>query len=95
MDDSNTASLLGEGDIGGRVRKDQALPSCTQLRLKYLYRRSDRNLLLQFIPVRDYSNAERMLAATGFTSLLLNLENITAKPRTGGVAVLHIQDTAE
>ncbi len=32
-------------------------------------------LLRQFIPVWDYSNVERMLAAMGFTTLLVNLES--------------------
>ncbi len=31
----------------------------------------------QFVSVRNYSNAERMLAATGFTPLLVNLERMT------------------
>ncbi len=35
-------------------------------------------------PVRDYSNAERMLAAKGFTLPFVNLESITAKPRLDG-----------
>ncbi len=30
---------------------------------------------------RDYSNTERILAATGFTPLLVDLERKTAKPR--------------
>ncbi len=32
----------------------------------------------------DYSNAECMLAATGFTPLLVNLESMTSKPNAGG-----------
>ncbi len=32
----------------------------------------------------DYSNAERMLAVTGFTPLLVNLESMTSKPNAGG-----------
>ncbi len=43
------------------------------------------NLLWQFVPVRDYSNAERRLAATGFTLLLVILENMTSKPSAEGV----------
>ncbi len=42
------------------------------------------NLLQQFVPVRDYSSAERMLAAKGFTSLLVNLESMTSKLNAGG-----------
>ncbi len=41
-------------------------------------------LLLQVGPVRDHSNAERKLVATGFTPLLVNLESITTKPNAGG-----------
>ncbi len=33
---------------------------------------------------RDFSNAERMLAATGFTPLLVNLESMTSKLNAGG-----------
>ncbi len=40
--------------------------------------------LWEFIPVRNYSNAERMLAATGFTPLLANLESMTTKPKADG-----------
>ncbi len=39
---------------------------------------------LQFVPVRDCSNAERMLAATGFTPLLVILESMTSKPKADG-----------
>ncbi len=42
------------------------------------------NCLWQFVPVRDYSNAERMLVATGFTPLLVNLESMTSKASAGG-----------
>ncbi len=37
-----------------------------------------------FFPVRDYSNAERMLAATGFRPMFVNLESITSKPNAAG-----------
>ncbi len=36
---------------------------------------------MQFVPVWDYSNAECMLTATGFT--LVNLESMTSKPNAG------------
>ncbi len=42
------------------------------------------NFLLQLVPVRDYSNAERMLAATSLTPPLVNLESMTSKPNVGG-----------
>ncbi len=31
----------------------------------------------------DYSNAERMLAATGFTPLLINLESVLSRSNPG------------
>ncbi len=70
-----------EGDFG-----EEGLPSCIYFQLKYLHRWSVRNLLWQLIPVRDYSSTERVLAATGFTPLLVNLESTTAKPKAGGAA---------
>ncbi len=42
------------------------------------------NPLWQFVPVRHYSNAERMLTATGFKPLFVNLESMTSKPNVGG-----------
>ncbi len=58
------------GHIGGRLRS----------------LRSAHNLLWQFIPIRDYSNAESVLAATGFTPLLVSFESMTSKPNAGGAA---------
>ncbi len=62
--------------------KDQALPSCIQLRP--FYRGSVHNLLKQFIVRRGSSNAKDMLAMPGITLLLENLESMMAKPRAGG-----------
>ncbi len=45
---------------------------------------SIRNFLWQFVPVRDYSNAERRLEAMGFAPLLVNLESMASKPNAGG-----------
>ncbi len=42
------------------------------------------NLLWQFVPERDFSNAERMFAAKYLTPLLVNLEIMTTKPKTDG-----------
>ncbi len=39
---------------------------------------------MQFIPVRAYSTADRMLTATGFTPLLENLKSMTSKPCMAG-----------
>ncbi len=40
--------------------------------------------LWQFVPERDYSNAECTLVATGLTLLLVNLQSMTSKPNAGG-----------
>ncbi len=73
-----------EGVSGDELEGDfwaEGLPSCTQSQLEY-YR--VHNLLCQFVPVLDYSNAERMLKATGSTPLLEKIENVTSKPKAGG-----------
>ncbi len=44
-------------------------------------------VLWQFVPVRDYSNAERMFAAVGFTPLLVTLESMTSKPNACGGSI--------
>ncbi len=41
-------------------------------------------LLWQLVPVRDHLNAERILTATGFTPLLVNIESMASKPNAGG-----------
>ncbi len=68
-----------EGDF-----REQGLPPCVQSRLEHFHRRGDHNLLGQFIPVRENSNAENMLATPGITSLLVNLESMAEKPRARG-----------
>ncbi len=62
---------------------EEGLPSCVQLKLKCLHGCSGHNFLWQFVPVWDHSNAERTLAATGPTPLLVNLESVTSKPNAG------------
>ncbi len=54
---------------------EEGLPSCIQSKLECPP--------WQLVPLRDYSNAEHFLAATGFTPLLVNLESITTKPNAG------------
>ncbi len=63
---------------------EEGLLPCTQTQLKCLHGWSVHNLLWQFVPVRDYSNAERILRTTGFTPLLVNPESLTAKPKARG-----------
>ncbi len=62
---------------------EEGLPACIQSQLECLHLWSVHNHLWQFIPVRDHSNAERMLIATGFTPLLVILEGVTSKPNAG------------
>ncbi len=71
---------IREGVLGDGLEGDfweEGLPSCVQSKLECL------NFLLRFVPVWDYSNAERMLTATGLTLLLVNLEGVTSKPNMG------------
>ncbi len=63
---------------------EEGLPLCVQSRFECLHGFSGHNFLWQFAPERDYSNAKRMLAATGPTPLLVNLESMTSKPNAGG-----------
>ncbi len=62
---------------------EEGLPSCVQSKFECLHGRSGHNFLCQFVPVRDFSNAEHMLAATGLTPLLVNLQSMTSKPNAG------------
>ncbi len=62
---------------------EEGLPPCIQSQLECLHGWSVQNFLWQLVPVRDHSNAERMLTATGFTPLLVNLEGVTSKPNAG------------
>ncbi len=78
---------IWEGALGDGLEGnfwEEGLPSYVQSKLEYLHGCSGHNFLWQFVPVRDYSNAERMLAATGLTPLLANLESMTSKPDAGG-----------
>ncbi len=38
----------------------------------------------QSVPVRDFLKTERMLSATGFRPLLVNLESMIVKAKAGG-----------
>ncbi len=68
---------ISRDEVEGNFR-EQGLPFCIQFPTK----RSQYPPVM--FPVRDYSNAERMLAATGFTPPFVNLESITAEPRVDG-----------
>ncbi len=74
--------VLGDG-LEGNFR-EEGLPLCVQSRLECLHVFSGHSFHWQFVPVPDYSNAEPMLAATGLTPLLVNLESMTSKPNASG-----------
>ncbi len=63
--------VLGDGLEGNFW--EEGLPLCVQTKFECLHGRSGHNILWQLVPVRDYSNAERMLVATCLTPLLVNL----------------------
>ncbi len=56
---------------------EEGLPLCVQSRFECLHGCSGHNILWQLVPVWDYSDAERMLATTSLTPLLVNLQSIT------------------
>ncbi len=81
---------IREGVLGGGLEGkfwEEGLPPCIQSQLECLHGWSVQNLLWQLVPVRAYSNAERMLATTGLTPLLVNLQSMTSKPNAGGGSV--------
>ncbi len=63
---------------------EEGLPLCVQSRFECLHGGSGHNILWQLVPVWDYSDAERMLATTSLTPLLVNLQSMTSKPNAGG-----------
>ncbi len=75
------------GSIGGRVTGElleKGPPLCVQSRFEYLHGSSGHNIHWKLVPVRDYSDAERMLLTTSLTPLLANLQSMTSKPIVGG-----------
>ncbi len=61
---------IGDWLVGNFL--EERLPLCVQSKLECLHGCSGHNFW-QLVPVRDYSNAERMLAAMSVTPLLVNL----------------------
>ncbi len=57
---------------------------CVQSKLECLHECSGQNILWQLVPVWDYSDAERILATTSLTPLLVNLQSMISKPSAGG-----------
>ncbi len=62
---------------------EEGLPLCVQSKFECLHGCCDHNILWQFVPVRDNSKAERMLATTGLKPMLVNLQSMTSKPNAG------------
>ncbi len=52
---------------------------CVRHCVKFTNSSNRSHLLWQFVPVQDYSNAERLSMATSFTPLLVNLKSMTSK----------------
>ncbi len=64
---------------------EEGMPPCVQSQFESLHGWSVHSILLwQLVPVLDHLDAKRMLAATGFTPLLVGLEIMTSKPSAGG-----------
>ncbi len=63
--------VLGDGLEGNFW--EEGLSLCVHSNFEYLHGCSGHNIPWQLVPVQDYSNANRMLAATDFTPLLVNL----------------------
>ncbi len=77
---------IREGVSGDGLERnfwEEGLPPSIQSQLECLNGWSIYNLHWQLVPVRDLSNAERMLAATGFTPIMVKLEGVTSKPSAG------------
>ncbi len=66
---------------------EEGLPLCVQSKFECLHGCSGHNILRQLVPVWGYSDAERMLATTSLTPLLVNLQSMTSKPNAGGGSV--------
>ncbi len=78
---------IWEGELGYELEGnfwEEGLPLCVQSRFEYLHGCCGHNILWQLGPVWDYSDAERMLATTSLTPLLVNLQSMTSKPNAGG-----------
>ncbi len=74
--------VLGDG-LEGNFWEEE-LPMCVQSKFECLHGCSGHNILWQLVPIWDYSDAERMLATTTLTPLLVNLQRRTSKPNAGG-----------
>ncbi len=78
---------IWKGVLGDRLEGnfwEAGLPLCVPPKLECLHGCSGHNILWQLVPVWDYSDAERMLATTSLTPLLMDLQSMTSKPNAGG-----------
>ncbi len=78
---------IWEGVLGDGLErnfKEEGLPLYVQSKFECLQGCSGHDFLWQLVPVRDYSKAERMLAAMSLTSLLVDLQSMTSKLNAGG-----------
>ncbi len=73
--------VLGDGLEGSLL--EEGLPLCVLSKFECLHECSGHSTPWQLVPEGDYSNAERMLAATSLTPLLVNLQSMTSKPNAG------------
>ncbi len=74
--------VLGDGLEGNFW--EEGLLLCVQSKFECLHGCNGHNILWQLVPVRDYSNAERMLTTMSLTPLFVNLQSMTSKPNAGG-----------
>ncbi len=63
---------------------EEGLPLCVQSKFECLHGCSGHNILWKRAPVWDHSDAERILATTSPTPLLVNLQSMTSNPNPGG-----------
>ncbi len=63
---------------------EEGLPLSVQSKFECLLGCSGHSILWQLVPVWDFSDAERMLATTSLTPLLVDLQSVTSKPNAGG-----------
>ncbi len=56
---------------------EEGLPLCVQSKFEYLHGCSGHNILWQLVPVRAFSNAERIMATTSLIPLLVYFQSMT------------------
>ncbi len=89
---------IWEGVLGDGLDRnfwEEGLPLCVQSRFECLHGCSGHNILWQLVPVWYYSDAERMLATTSLTPLLVNLQSMTSKPNASGGSEYRVTSKVE